>query len=277
MIGTVVMLATQGSALAQELRTEDVTSKLTRDPRQAPLVVDDIEKYGLTAERLRHSIRRHPDKYAALGDMPAAIAALEEPTQQAFARFKELIPQAVFPPTYFLVGAYRGIGSGSTEGQLITVEKWSLPIDAKTTMIIHELTHFQQVVAVGYHKYKALFDDEKSLLGLCIREGTAEFVAGRVTGKITQDEAVDFTRQHERRLWEQFVTEMDGRETGDWMWSKPANPEQPRHVAYVLGALIVESYYDNTADKEQAMRDILGVTDYATFLERSGYAARFEK
>lgn len=290
---------------------QEVTTNLTSDPHEAPLIYDDVvnfirvqkmlagagdtsailqteyldkgtpglkmfmEKYDLTAERMLKAMRRHPEKYSSLDSMPAAIAAIEDDAHRAFAKLKEYIPHAVFPPTYFLVGGYRGIGSGSVEGQLLTVEKWSIPIDHKMTMLIHELTHFQQVVAVGYEKYKRLFDPEKSLLGLCIREGTAEFFADLVTGDITQDEAVEFFDMDEERLWGEFQKEMHGRETGDWMWSTPSDSLQPPHVGYVLGARIVQAYYDRADDKAAAVREILGVTDYQAFLDASGYADRF--
>jgi hypothetical protein len=290
---------------------QEVTSNLTRDPNKVLFVYDDvqnflraydmllaetdtvailqaeyldkgtpglkmfIEKYGLTAEMLIKAIRKHPEKYATLHDMPDLLSDNSSVYREAFVKLKHYIPDIVFPPTYFLIGAYRGIGSGSTEGQLISVEKWVKPIDGKKTMIVHELVHFQQVMAVGYDKYKALFGPEKSLLGLCIREGTAEFFADLVTGKITQEEAVDFTLKNEKRLWEWFTKEMHGRETGDWMWSLPNDPEQPRHVGYVIGHRIVEAYYKNAKDREQAVREILSVNDYSSFLERSGYEKRF--
>lgn len=297
------------SASAQTLK---VTDNLTTDPAKAPLVYDDvvnflrvqdlldgqadtmevlqteyldkgtlglkmfIEKYDLTAERMMKAMRKYPEKYSTLDFMPGAIDDMEPEARVALAKFKEFIPHAVFPPTYFLVAGYWGIGSGSVEGQLISVEKWTAPLD-ETTMLIHELTHFQQVVAVGYEKYAKLFNVEKSLLGLTIREGTAEFVAQNVVGDITQDEAVDYTREHEERLWKEFKEVMHGNETGDWMWSKPADSLQPRHVAYVLGSFICQSYYDHADDKAQALKDILGVTDYSAFLDKSRYAAKFER
>jgi uncharacterized protein YjaZ len=122
-----------------------------------------------------------------------------------------------------------------------------------------------------------LFGPEKNLLGLCIREGTAEFFADLITGRITQDEALPFTLQHERRLWEWFRKEMNGQETGDWMWKKPADPDQPMHVGYVMGYRIVQAYYNNASDKKQAVQEILSVTDFAGLLERSGYALQFDQ
>jgi hypothetical protein len=290
---------------------DDVTGDLTKDPARARFVFDDvqnfirahtmladgvdtvailqreyidkgtpglaifIEKYGLSPRKLADAIHKHPGKYGSLDDMPGLLAREAEGFREAYVKLKDVIPNPVYPPTYFLVERYRGIGSGSTEGTLISVEKWGRPIEDKRTLLIHELVHFQQVVAVGYEKYKALFDPEKSLLGLCIREGTAEFFADLVTGTITQDEALEFTLQHEKELWDWFRKEMHGRETGDWMWKQPEDPDQPRHVGYVMGYRIVQAYYNNAEDKHQAVLDILSVTDYTAFLEKSGYAGRF--
>jgi hypothetical protein len=234
-----------------------------------------VEKYELNADKLVKAIRKNPEKYGALHKMPKLLSDYSSLTREEFAELKSYIPDIVYPPTYFLIGAYRGIGSGSAEGQLITVETWSNPLKGKTTMIIHELVHFQQVMAVGQEKYIALYGPEKNLLGLCIREGTAEFFANLVTGKITQDKSVDFTLKNEKRLWELFIKEMHGQETGDWMWSKPSDPEQPNLVGYVIGYRIVEAYYKNAKDKEQALHEILSVTDYSAFLEKSGYADQF--
>jgi hypothetical protein len=234
-----------------------------------------IEKYDLTAERLVKAIQKHPEKYAGLEDIPELLREKIPLYREAFGKLKRCIPEAVYPPTYFLIEAYRGIGSGSIEGQLISVEKWTRPLEDKRTLLIHELVHFQQVLAVGYDKYAKLFGPEKNLLGLCIREGTAEFFADLVTGTITQDEAVTFTKKNEKKLWEWFRRQMHGRETGDWMWKKPEDPEQPYHVGYVMGYLIVESYYENAGEKTRAVQDIISVTDYPAFLQNSGYEEKF--
>ncbi len=238
-----------------------------------PGLIAFIGKYDLTSESLIAAIRSHPKRYAACDDLPQLLTRQAALTRQAFARLKEHIPNIMIPPTYFLIESGRGIGSGSKEGQLISVEIWARPFDGKETMIVHELVHFQQAMAVGFEKYVALYGPEKSLLGLCIREGTAEFLADLVTGEITQTRALKYTVQNERRLWEQFVKEMNGAETGDWMWGQPRDPEQPKHLGYALGYRIVAAYYKASEVKARAVDEILGVTDYAAFLERSGYPA----
>jgi hypothetical protein len=236
-----------------------------------------IEKYGLTARMLVDAIQKRPQKYSDLHMMPELLDSYSDESRKAYSKLKDYIPDIVYPPTYFLIGAYRGIGSSSTVGSLISVESWPVPIKGRTTMLVHELVHFQQVMAVGYEKYRALYGAEKNLLGLSIREGTAEFFTELVLGEITQTEALDFTLKNEMRLWEQFNKEMYGSETGDWMWTKPSDPKQPGFVGYVLGYRIVKAYYEYAENKGQALREILSVTDYPTFLGKSRYAERFAK
>ena len=69
---------------------------------------------------------------------------------------------------------------------------------------------------------------------------------------------------------------MNGKETGDWMWEKPDNPNQPRDIGYVFGALIVEYYYKHAPDVFETTKDILSVTDYPAFLERTEYQHKFD-
>jgi len=61
------------------------------------------------------------------------------------------------------------------------------------------------------------------------------------------------------------------------MWSKPADPEKPSHIGYAIGFRIVESYYNNASDKTQAVNEILRVKNYEEFLQKSGYAQKFEE
>lgn len=307
-LGVLLIAMTCVNGLAQIKPPE-----LTDDPRKAPFVYDDvlnfnqafdhltegvdslsilqseyldkgtpglkmfIEKYGLTAQMLVDAIQERPEKYRELHKMPELLDSYSKEGRKAYGDLKKYIPDIVYPPTYFLIGAYRGIGSSSAEGSLLAVESWPMPIEGRTTMLVHELAHFQQVMAVGYDKYVALYGPEKSLLGLCIREGTAEFFTDLVLGQITQTEQLEYVLEHETRLWEQFSKEMYGSETGDWMWTKPSDPEQPSYVGYALGYRIAKAYYENAADKKQALREILSVTDYPTFFEKSGYARQFGK
>ena len=241
-----------------------------------PGLKEFIAKYDLELENLAEAIQKRPEKYAGLGDIAKKFAAQEDKYRRAYAKLKQFIPNAVFLLTYYLVGDWSGIASGSKQGMLISIERVTSAA-GKDALIIHELVHMQQVAAQGYDKYLAIYSTEKSLLAITIREGTAEFLARLVTGLTTQEKAYAYVIKHEAELWQKFSKVMLGKETGDWMWKKPADQEQPPHVAYSLGARIVESYYHNAPDKKQAIKEILACTEYPAFLDKSGYAGKFTK
>jgi len=266
----------------EQLNTEsDTVEVLQREyfSKRTPGLRIFIEKYGLSAEKLKNSIKNYPEDYAAIPVKLEWLKTQEDSIRHYFKKFQHFVPHAVFPPTYYLVDIRRGIGSGSIEGQLITIEKeaYNVVDQGLKTHIIHELVHLNQLNAIGsLDKYLAIYNSEKSLLAITIREGIAEFFAELVTGKYTQDQAYFYTRAHERALWNKFRQEMNDQNVGDWMWSQPADPDQPRDTGYVLGAFIVEAYYKNALDISETVRRILAVTEYQTFLKDSGYTHKFK-
>ena len=238
-----------------------------------------IKKYGLTAPKLAAKIGKYPEDYAAVGEKMKWLQSVEPSIRKYFTKFKVFIPTAVYPPTYYLIGLRRGIGSGSTEGQLITIEKKAVDtVDIGIEgHIIHELTHLNQLHAIGsLDKYLAIYNDEKSLLAISIREGVAEFFAELVTGE-GKNEARSYLLKHEMEIWQRFENDMYGNDTKDWVWSKPKYLDQPQDIGYVVGARIVEYFYKHSKDLEKAVDEILSITDYKAFLKKSRYAQKFIK
>lgn len=238
-----------------------------------------IEKYDLTVERLTRALGSHPEKYQSFAASLDALRESEPAFREAYAGLKREIPDAVFPPTYFLVAGHRGIGSGSVVGPLISIEKKTVETirgDLPSTLV-HEMVHMEQLAVLG-EDYFAIFSGEgKTLLALSVREGVATYFAWRVTGGSEHKNAArDFLIAHEKELWARFRQEMLGSKTGEWLWSTPSDPEQPRDVGYAIGARIAEAYYENAKDKRRAVREILGVTDYEAFVAKSGYEESIE-
>jgi hypothetical protein len=238
-----------------------------------------IQKYHLTPERLIKAIRAHPQDYSTLRKSLEALRSSESSYRNAYSELREEIRTAVYPPTYFLVGAHRGIGSGSVEGPLISIEKdtiESIKGDLSATLV-HEMVHMQQLAALG-EAYFAIFSaEQKTLLALSVREGVATYFAERVAGgSVHKNRARDFLLEHEPDLWHKFKSEMLGHDTGEWLWSSPSDPEQPRDIGYALGARIVQAYYERAGDKHQAVQEILAITDYSAFLTKSRYGSQFE-
>jgi len=244
----------------------------------SPGLVMFIEKYDLTAERLLKAIRRYPGEYAAIDEKLAALRKSEASYREAYADLKKVAEDSVFPPTYFLVGARRGIGSGSTEGPLITIEKKStqgIQEDLAATLV-HEMVHMEQLAVLGDAYFAIFSGPERTLLATSVREGVATLLSELVTGGSPhKNEARAYLLEHEAELWEQFRVVMLGSDMSDWLWSDPANPEWPRDLGYAMGARIVEVYLRLADNRDEAVREILAITDYELFLRKSGYGTQF--
>ena len=285
--------------------------ELTNEPSQVKLIYDDVAHFLRAMERFSDSedrarilqqeyldkaspglkeylrekdikvgdfvkaLRKRPAAYASLRELPKQLRSQEKKIREAFEGLKKLIPNTAFMPVYYLVGPRPG-GSGepSEYGLMIAISELDADIEKIHLLLVHETVHVQQALTIGMEEYQAIFGPKMSLLALAIREGAAEFLTSVAAGEHTQKEAHDYYLQNEQALWKRFSAEMNGRSPGDWMWKKPADPRQPAHLGYVVGARIVEAYYHNHEDKEKAVQDILAITDYQAFLEKSGYAGK---
>ena len=261
-------------AIAGDMDSTEALRTLYFD-RASPGLLMFVEKYDLTVERLLVAMEKHPEAYERLGETLEALREQESSFVIAYEAIKKMLPGAVFPPTYFVVAGHRGIGSGSIEGPLISIEKNTAASvrrgDFEPTLV-HEMIHMEQLAAVGEAYFDIFSGPERTLLALSIREGGATWFAEVIAGGSRHKNlARDYYLAHEQELWREFSRDMNGTEIGDWLWETPANPEQPQDLGYAIGARIVETYYLNAADPGQAAMEIMAITDYPGFLEQSGY------
>ena len=136
----------------------------------------------------------------------------------------------------------------------------------------------QKLWAVGQEYFAIFSGEQRTLLATSIREGAATFMAELIVGGSKHKNlARDYYLAREAVLWSAFESEMLGLEMGDWLWKKPAEPQQPQDLGYAIGARIVEAYYEQASDKRKAVRKIMAITDYPAFLESSGYSGRVKE
>jgi len=237
-----------------------------------------MDKYDLTLERLLAAMEERPIEYDRIPDLLQALKDREPSFRRTLAAIQDVIPNAVFPPTYFVVSAYRGIGSGSIEGPLISIEKKTATSiregDIEPTLV-HEMIHIQQLAAVGEEYFVIFSGEERTLLALSIREGASTFFAEIIAGGSEhKNRARDYYLAHEMELWAAFRADMLGLEMGEWLWEEPSDPDVPRDLGYAIGARIVEEFYESASDKGAAAQTVMSITDYPGFLAQSGYSPR---
>jgi hypothetical protein len=280
----------------------------TRDPAQVPLVVEDLhrlagvlrsleaggdtlavlqrdylavgsaglreyaERFSLTEGTLREALRRNPAAYADLDALAASILSREAALRAAFAKLLELFPGAVFPPVWFVAGHMGAGGNASAVGALIAAERYAGDVDAVVPLALHELAHFQSGMVQGVETYSRVFGPERSLLALALREGTAELIAELTTGAHTNPAAAAYGQSREAELCRRFRSEMHRRDTGDWMYVRPSSGA-PADLGYWIGYRVARAYYEGSHDRQRAIREMIALTDFAGFLEISGYCA----
>lgn len=131
--------------------------------------------------------------------------------------------------------------------------------------IIHETIHLQQK------------SDATDVLSACIREGSADFLAELFLGVPFKSPAYDYGWRNEKELWTEFSKELHSRDWSKWLYGSSATDERPMDLGYFMGYVITKSFYDKMNDKELAVKEIIEVTDFDKFLEKSGYSERFKK
>jgi hypothetical protein len=203
-------------------------------------------------------------------------------------RLKVLYPSLKPAKIYFTVGAFRSggttmdslvlIGSEiamadsnaetkefeSTAPGLATFLKTN-PVNSLVFTNVHEYVHTQQKTTAA-----------KNLLGQCVLEGVAEFVAEKAIGKSSNLPALKYGKKNKMQVEEAFISEMFNASNGFWLYSNLENEFKTRDLGYYIGYAICESYYNKSLDKAKSITEMIELDydnqqDLINFAEQSGY------
>jgi len=209
--------------------------------------------------------------YEAIRENSYNISSQEKQVKASFYALKHWYPEAVFPTTYFVIGAFNSGGTSSENGLLIGVEMQN-DISNIPFIVAHELIHYQQ-------KYIELFMDgrESTLLEQSIMEGSADFIAELISGRHINETAFDFGYAEEGILIKEFIEIMDDHEYNGWLYGSAGKKEgRPNDLGYWVGYQVTNAYFQKSIDKKQAIEEILNIKDFTDFAEKSGYFQKFK-
>lgn len=223
-----------------------------------------------------------PRYYAALREPSLKVGSYEKQIRTSFHKLKEIYPAATFPDVYFVIGKMNSAGTTSSVGLFIGVDMfgknpgapldelldWHRAVIGSTdrlpNIVAHELVHFEQKYA-----------EDNTLLGLSLKEGIADFIAGLIAGDTINPQLHKYGNPIEKELWLQFQKEMNGTDSSNWLYQGDKAKDKPADLGYYVGYKIAESYYKNAVDKKQAVIDLLGIQDFPKFLASSHYDEKF--
>lgn len=232
------------------------------------------------AENLARRVKGRIRYYSSIKSSTDKIPGMKDDIRKSLVKLKELYPEAIFPPVYFVIGAMSSGGTSSDDGLIIGAEMYGMtaetpkeelndwlltvlkPVEEVPHIVAHELIHFQQTYDGG------------TLLQACLKEGSADFIAELISGKHINGHVHDFANPKEKELWLEFKEKMLEKNYDGWLYSP--SPGRPNDLGYWMGYQITKAYYDKAKDKQLAIRDILTIKDENKFLRASGYEEKFK-
>ncbi|GAB2831956.1 DUF2268 domain-containing putative Zn-dependent protease [Ferruginibacter profundus] len=237
-------------------------------------------RMNLRATNLISTVRRYNKYYESIRPVTLALKNYTPQIITAAKKLKALYDAAIFPPTTFTIANFNAFGTADGGGgQLIGSEFLCNPATADTTqlsnweksnltdtskilgIVIHELIHIEQNTAVT-----------NTLLEKSINEGSADFISQLVLGYNLNKKIHDYGNAHEKELWQKFQQQMNGEDVSEWLYNGfDAKRGYPQDLGYYMGYKICEAYYNKATDKKQAVKEILEIQDFKSFLAKSGY------
>ncbi len=93
--------------------------------------------------------------------------------------------------------------------------------------------------------------------------------ASAAVGPVADTDLKDLTRGREPAIETAFLADIDKTELSEWLYNGTLT--KPGDLGYWVGYRIVKSYYQHSADKRQALSQILDMMDPRAFFARSGW------
>jgi hypothetical protein len=263
---------------------EEAIQKLYLDAG-SPGLKDFVKLRIRSAQDLAAAVdRQYPKFYASVRPYTLQVDAQRTAILKSLDRFRELYPEANFPPVYFVIGRVSSGGTTSDRGLLIGTEVHSLGPDVDTSeinppfrkamgtadrlplIVIHELTHTQSrepnIPGVG------------GLLGGCIREGAADFMTELVAGGSINAHVKEWAEPRRDELFRRLANDKAANldDHTKWMYNYNTVSDEPADLGYWIGAEICRSYYSQAQDKAKAIREVVTLSHIGEIVRNSKYA-----
>jgi len=247
-----------------------------------------MQAKGYTTESWLACIRSYPKYWASIRPKTLKIKAVNKELDPYIANFKKLYPAFKPANIYFTIGAMRSGGTTQDDKVLIGAELATgdpevdiseLPTNTQNWLKTYFATYpFKDVVLLNMHEFVHTQQKGRgnTLLTQTILEGTADFVAELITGKVPAMPYMPYGKQNELSLKEKFKEEMFLDSYGNWLYNGASNNFGVADLGYYVGYAICKTYYQQAKDKKAAVKEMIEL-DYANdetiekFLAKTGY------
>lgn len=139
-------------------------------------------------------------------------------------------------------------------------------------MVAHEYIHTQQPPRMNRNSTECV------LLFEILQEGMCDFIGQLISGGHINQPLHEYGNRYEETLWQDLKSEMCNSSTKNWLYNThKLKGGTPADLGYYVGYKIVESYYNRSKNKSQALVDIIEMDDPIQFLLHSKYDLKFRK
>ncbi|CAM3969869.1 DUF2268 domain-containing protein [Flavobacterium branchiophilum] len=248
--------STQKIAIFQKIYIDNASIGLT----------DFIASRSFTSKGWVKSFNDYPKFWKSIRQKTECINKDFEEVENIYVRFKKLYENFKPPQIYYTIGNLKG-GGTVINGNLIigselassdkNVDFSELPINYQDRMKInsgiiflttHELVHTQQ---------KLNNNKQTNLLGMCIKEGSADFLTELILQRKVEAPYIDYGIKNQCSLWGDFQKEMNGYEYQNWLSNNATMKEKTADLGYFIGYIITKKYYENSKNKKRAIKEII--------------------
>jgi hypothetical protein len=224
---------------------------------------------NISGTTIAKSLAEHPEIYSDAKRCMDVLPRVRQRLQAALLKLGRLYPEARFPPVTIAVGRGKPVAIGGPDSgvevglEALCATNWLNPnVEERFVHVIaHEYVHVQQSPVLAK-------DEHPTVLELSLIEGVGEFIGELISGDVAYSQFKASTEGHEKEIETAFVSDEDQTDLSKWFNS---TREKAGDLGYWVGYRIVKSYYRHAADKRQAFREILEMTDPKAFLAKSGW------
>ena len=258
-----------------------------------PGLQDFAQSREYRARTYVQALNRYPKFWESV--RPATLTVRKQAAQikQLLQRLQQLYPSYKPVDVFFTIGALNSGGTVHGQRVLIGTEiaaatpetdaselgPWLQRVfknhrNGLVELVAHEAVHTQQPAG------DAELTGKTDLLGYCLQEGAADFIAQLLLAKPYSTPYLDYGHRHEQLLWREFEPVMSGQDASQWLYNGDQAKDRPADLGYFIGYTICQAYYQQAKNKRQAVADIIELRYDKTapheFLAKSGYAARWQ-
>lgn len=248
-------------------------------------LIDFMKSRQFTAEKWIKSFKKYPKFWNSIRYKTENLNKDFRKVEKIYERFNNLYKGFKPPKIYYTIGILKGGGTVINGNLIIGSELASsdkyvnyseLPKNYQNRMKInsgiifltaHELVHTQQNLNNS---------ENANLLGLCLKEGSADFLAELISRKNVEAPYIEYGMKNQCSLWKEFEKQMKGVDYKQWLSNTSTMNDKPADLGYFIGYIISKSYYENSENKKQAIEEIINL-DFGdekkvdNFLKKSKY------